>query len=67
MSKRNRLAATELVEWGYVERHRRKGWLDRNFNIGGRWFLWRKNIATRRGLLRVGVADKNNTFEGELS
>jgi hypothetical protein len=59
MSKRNRLAATELVEWPYVERHKRKGWLERDFNIAGCWFLWRKNIATERGLLRVGVADKS--------
>lgn len=58
--KRNRLAASELVPWKYVERHARKGWLDRDFNISGRWYLWRKNIETERGLLRLGVLDKEN-------
>lgn len=66
MAKRTRHAASELVEWPYVERHTRKGWMERNFNIGGQWFLWRKNIQCERGVIRLGVRNWGNTIEQQM-
>lgn len=65
--KRIRHAAHEFVPTQYVGRYSRRGWLKRDFNIGGRWYLWRKNIETERGIYRFGVFDWNGILEGELS
>ena len=64
MAKRIKHAAHELVQTQYVARYTRKGWMERDFNIGGWWFAWRKNIKCDRGILRLGVPT-NNYERGE--
>lgn len=60
---RKRRAHHELVLAQYVPRHERKGWMTRDFNIGGIWFLWRKNITTERGVYRFGVRGEPENME----
>ena len=63
MAKRFRHANHELVLAPYVERHERKGWMTRDLNIGGVWFLWRKNIPCERGVYRFGVRGEPQNME----
>lgn len=63
MAKRLRHASHEFVPAQYVPRHRRRGWLERNFNIAGAWFLWRKNIETEKGVFRFGIRGEPQDME----
>lgn len=49
----------ELIRTEYVRRVFDKGWHDRDFNIGGRWYKWFGNVPTPMGLVRVGVLDES--------
>jgi hypothetical protein len=45
---------SERTPWQYVERSRRKGYLHRDFNVGGRWFRHFASGADHIGLIRYG-------------
>jgi hypothetical protein len=60
---RLRHANHEFVEARFVPRYKRKGWLERDFNIGGTWFLWRRNIAIKAGVFRFGVRGEPRKME----
>ena len=47
--------ATELVRWEYVERHRRKGYLTRDFFVNGHRYKWMSSGVSRDGLVRYGL------------
>lgn len=54
--------ATELIRWEYVPRHSRKGYLNRDFCIGGKWYRWTSNSVSSEGLIRHGVLDLSHAF-----
>lgn len=45
----------EFVDMQYVERHLHKGYLNRDFYIGGRHYRWYGNVLTPYGVARIGV------------
>lgn len=47
--------ATETIYPDYVARGFRKGYMDRNFYVGGREYKWIGNVPYERGIVRVGV------------
>ena len=40
--------AQEVIRAEYVARYERKGWLERDFFIGGRRYLWRVNVRDEK-------------------
>lgn len=52
---------SERIPWQFVPRHQRKGYLDRDFCLNGRWYrpIW--SGADEVGLIRYGMMiDKEN-------
>lgn len=46
---------TELIEWSYLERYQRKGWLQRDFYINSRHYRFTSFTFSDRGLIRRGL------------